>query len=218
MCSDLPVDRALLAAMLLWSASPALRAEDAARADRPVRVAAMAGLVSLPRPMDAEVMLRIADLVGVGLGYSDFPAFVANPLLDLAGAKSGSTDARLDQFDAFELDLRYFPFRGRFFVGSSFGRQSLKGAVTESTAIGPQTATVDLTTWYATPRAGWMWTFDPGLLVALELGIQVKLIADRTVTIPSAATPDTRDRVNNLADLGSTYPLPSIRFRIGWML
>jgi hypothetical protein len=210
------MDRAFVMAMLLFPLS-AVRAEDSAP-QRPVHVAAMVGLVSVPRPADAAVLLRIVDLVGIGFGYSDFPAFIANPLLDLAGAKSGTTTARLDQFDAFELDLRVFPFRGTFFVGSSFGRQSLKGAVTEDTALGPQTATVDLTTWYATPRVGWMWTFDPGFLLALDLGIQVKLSADRAVTVPPAATADARDRVNNLADLGSSYPLPSIRLRAGWML
>src|SRR5439155_27142771 len=130
----------------------------------PVHVAAMLGVVSLSRPIDAELLVRIVDLFAVGLGYSDFPAFIANPLLELVGAKSDSTDARLDQFNAFDLDLRVFPFRGRFFVGSSFGRQSLKGAVTENTALGPQTATVDLTTWYATPRMGWICTFEHGFL------------------------------------------------------
>lgn len=217
------MDRALVAAMLLLSAPAAVCAEGAPVAeqtssDRPVHVAAMIGLVSLPRPVDASILVRIVDLVGVGFGYSDFPAFIANPLLDLAGVRSGSTDARLDQFDAFDLDLRLFPFRGRFFVGSSFGRQSLKGAVSENTALGPQTATVDLTTWYATPRVGWMWTYEPGFVVAFDLGIQLKLSADRTVTVPPAATPDVRDRVNNLADLGASYPLPSIRLRLGWML
>ncbi len=129
---------ALRAALLLFWLSAAVRGEDGAReqtsSGAPVHVAAMIGLVTLPRPVDAAILLRIVDLVGVGFGYSDFPAFIANPLLDLAGAKSGSTDARLDRFDAFDLDLRLFPFRGRFFVGSSFGRQSLKGAVTENTS------------------------------------------------------------------------------------
>ncbi|TMB20013.1 MAG: hypothetical protein E6J65_17015, partial [Deltaproteobacteria bacterium] len=45
----------------------------------PVRPGAMIGLVSLPRPIDAEVFVRIVDIFGVGLGYSDFPAFIANP-------------------------------------------------------------------------------------------------------------------------------------------
>ncbi|TMA91333.1 MAG: hypothetical protein E6J63_05610 [Deltaproteobacteria bacterium] len=183
----------------------------------PVRPGAMIGLVSLPRPIDAEVFVRIVDIFGVGLGYSDFPAFIANPLLELVGAKSDSTDARLDQFNAFDLDLHVFPFRGRFFVGSSFGRQSLKGAVTENTALGPQTATVDLTTWYATPRVGWIWTFEHGFFLGFDLGVQFKLGADKTVTVPPSATPDIRNRVDNLADLGSSYPLPSLHLRLGWM-
>jgi hypothetical protein len=184
----------------------------------PVHVAAMIGVVSLPRPADVEVLVRVADLFGVGIGYSDFPAFIANPLLDLAGAKSDTTDARLDQFNAFDLDLRFFPFRGPFFVGASFGRQSLKGAVTEQTAFGPQTGTADLTTWYGTPRVGWLWTFDRGFVLGFDLGVQLKLISDRTVTLPPGASAEIRDRANNLADLGATYPLPSLRLRIGWML
>lgn len=185
---------------------------------RPVRFGAMIGLVSLPRPIDAEVFVRIVDLFGIGLGYSDFPAFIANPLLDLSGAKSDSTDARLDQFNAFDLDLRVFLFGGRFFLGSSFGRQSLKGTVTENTTLGPQTATVDLTTWYATPRAGWIWTFEHGFFLGFDLGVQFKLSADRMVTVPPGATANTRNQVDNLADLGASYPLPSLHLRLGWML
>jgi len=75
-----------------------------------------------------------------------------------------------------EHPLRVFPFRDSFFVGSSFGRQSLQGAVTEGTPLGPQTALVDLTTLYATPRAGWMWTFEPGFLVAVDLGIPALVV------------------------------------------
>ena len=206
-----------LATALLVSLAPAVRAQEKP-SGAPVHVAAMVGVVSLPRPADVAVLVRIVDLFGIGFGYSDFPAFIANPLLDLVGAKSASTDARLDQFNAFDLDLRVFPFRGAFFVGSSFGRQSLSGAVTESTALGPQTATADLTTWYATPRVGWLWTFDPGFVLGLDVGIQLKLTADRTVSVPPGATPDIRNRVENLADLGASYPLPSLRVRAGWML
>lgn len=210
--------RRAIVAVLLLSLPPAAGAADQREADRPVRVAGMIGLVSLPRPADAEVLVRIVDLFGIGLGYSDFPAFVANPVLELAGAKSGSTDARLDRFNALDLDLRVFPFRGPFFVGSSFGRQWLEGAVIESTVVGPQTATVDITTWYATPRVGWMWTWESGFLLGVDVGVQFKLSADRTVTLPPGATPDIRNRVENLADLGASYPLPSFHLRLGWML
>ena len=43
----------------------------------PVHVGGMIGVVSLPRPADLAVLVRIVDLFGVGFGYSDFPAFIA---------------------------------------------------------------------------------------------------------------------------------------------
>jgi hypothetical protein len=40
------------------------------------------------------------------------------------------------------------------------------------------------TTLYATPRVGWIWTFDPGFLLGFDLGVQFKLSADRNVRLP----------------------------------
>jgi hypothetical protein len=176
----------------------------------------MVGLVSLPRPLDAELYLRVSDYFFVGFSYSDFPAFVADPLLSAAGAKSGSTTATLDQFNAFDADLRVFPFAGSFFLGSSFGRQSLKGAITENTAFGPQTATVDLTTIYATPRVGYLWTFGPGIVLGVDAGVQLKLSGTPQVNMPSGATQSMKDNAQNLADIGASYPLPSFHLRLGW--
>src|SRR5438067_7894105 len=59
----------------------------------PVHVAAMLGVVSLPRPVDAEVLVRIADLFGVGIGYSDFPAFIG-----IAIARVVSAELQLPRF------------------------------------------------------------------------------------------------------------------------
>jgi len=115
------------------------------RGNAPVRVGAMIGVLSVPRPVDAEVFVRIKDRFAFGISYSDLPNFVASPLLSAAGANSDTMTARLDDFSAFEADLRFMPFRSAFFVGASFGRQALKGAITESTVVGPQTATVDTT-------------------------------------------------------------------------
>jgi hypothetical protein len=206
---------------LLLCGALAARAETAAPQEPsppPLRVGVVIGLVSLPRPSDIEIFVRAFDLVAVGVGYSDFPAFIANPLLDLVGANSGTTSATLGQFNAFEVHLRFFPARRVFFVGASFGRQSLQGVLTERTAFGSQEANLDLTTWYFTPRIGWLWRFDPGLLLGFDLGVQLKLASDEVVKLPGSATPDIRQRVQNLADLGASYPLPSLRLRIGWML
>lgn len=183
----------------------------------PVHVGFMIGLISLPRPLDAELYVRLIDLFAVGVSYSDFPAFVADPLLSAAGAKSGSTTARLDDFSAFDVELRVMPFRGAFFLGAALGRQKLKGAVTESTTTGAQTATVDLRTTYATPRIGWLWTLGPGFLLGFDFGVQLKIGGTVNVTVPPTASQKVKDDAQNLADLGSSYPLPSLHLRIGWI-
>jgi hypothetical protein len=182
----------------------------------PVHVGAMVGLVSLPRPMDVELYVRILDFGWVGFSYSDFPAFIADPLLSAAGVKNGQTSARLDQFSSMEADLRVFPFAGSFFIGSSFGRQSLKGAITESTAFGPQTATVDVTTIYATPRVGYLKTIGAGFVFGADAGVQLKLSAKQTVNMPPGATADMQSGADKIVELGTSYPLPSVHVRIGW--
>jgi hypothetical protein len=183
----------------------------------PLRVGAMIGVVSIPRPVDAELFVRIYDRFSIGVSYSDLPNLVADPLLSAVGAKSGSMTARLDDFSAFEADLRFMPFYDAFFIGSSLGRQALKGAVTQSTVAGPQTATVDVGAWYVTPRIGWLWTFGKGFLLGTDLGVQLKLASDVTVKVPSTAPPGVQKNAENLADVGSSYPLPSLHVRAGWI-
>jgi hypothetical protein len=50
----------------------------------PVHVGVMAGL-SVPRPIDGEIYVRALGFFQAGFSYSDFPAFVADPLLSAAG-------------------------------------------------------------------------------------------------------------------------------------
>ena len=174
---------------------------------------------SLPRPVDVEIFVKYADLVSLGFSYSDFPNFVADPLLSAIGANNGSTTTRLDDFSAYEADVRVFPFRGAFFVGSSLGRQSLSGAVTVQSNPGSRPATADIKTIYATPRVGFLWAWSSGFLLGVDLGAQFKLSADQTVVIPpeaDAADPNLRKNINSIVDAGTSYPLPSFHFRIGW--
>jgi hypothetical protein len=207
--------RASIAALLCCTAAAA-RADIQALPHRPepFRLGAMIGVVSAPRPLDAELFVRLDDLVAVGASYSDFPAAIANPILSLAGARGGAIDARLDDFHAVEVDLRLMPWQGAFFLGSSFGRQSLSGAVFDS----GQMTTVDLTTWYATPRVGWLWTLGPGFLLGVDVGAQLKLVATASVVMPPGTSSNVRNAAQALADLGSSYPLPSLHLRIGWVL
>ena len=51
----------------------------------------------------------------------------------------------------------------------------------------------------------------------LDLGVQFKIGGDVKVTVPPTVSQKTKDDVQNLADLGSSYPLPSLHLRIGWI-
>jgi hypothetical protein len=186
----------------------------AAEQAQPFRVGGMVGVVSAPRPLDAELFVRLDDLFSIGASYSDFPSAIANPLLSVAGAKTGSLNARLDDFHALEVDLRFMPWQGAFFIGSSFGRQSLSGAIFDT----GQKTTVDLTTFYATPRVGWLWTLGPGLLLGFDVGAQLKLVSSANVVVPAGTSTNVRNATQALADLGSSYPLPSLHLRLGWIL
>jgi hypothetical protein len=179
-------------------------------------VGAMLGLVSLPRPVDGEVFVKFRDLVSLGFSYSDFPNFAADPLLTAVGANSAGRVARLDDFSSYEANLKIFPFQGAFFFGSSLGHQSLRGAVTESTVAGPQTGTADVQSMYATPRLGFLWSWNSGFLLGVDGGVQLKLSSDVTTTLPPGATPDLQNNIHNIVDAGASYPLPSFHFRLGW--
>ena len=182
-------------------------------------VGAMLGLLSLPRPAEGEVFVKFMDFVSVGFSYSDFPNLIADPVLQAVGAKSGTTQARLDEFTAYEGNFRIHPFQGAFFFGSSFGHQSLRGAVTESTSAGPQTGTADIQTFYATPRLGFLWSWNSGFLLGVDGGVQLKLSSTQNVNLPPGSdvfAPNLRSNVNKYVDAGASYPLPSFHFRLGW--
>jgi hypothetical protein len=199
-------------------AQPIGRAERVEDQHQMFHVGAMLGLVSLPRPVDGEVFVKFMDLVSLGFSYSDFPNFVADPVLTAVGAKGGDTVARLDDFSSYEANLRIFPFRGAFFFGSSLGHQSLRGAVTESTTVaGPQTGTANVQSIYATPRLGFLWNWNSGFLLGLDAGVQLKLSSDVTTTLPPAgASADLQNNIHSIVDAGASYPLPSFHFRLGW--
>jgi hypothetical protein len=206
--------RFAFAAALCCATAARAEIQPAPERPQPFRIGAMIGVLSAPRPLDAELFVKLGDVLAIGASYSDFPSAIANPLLSLAGAKTGSIDARLDDFHAFEADVRVMPWHGAFFLGASLGRQSLSGAVFDS----GQMTTVDLTTFYATPRIGWLWTLGPGFLLGFDLGAQLTLVSSANVVVPPGTSTNVRNAAQSLADLGSSYPLPSLHVRIGWIL
>jgi hypothetical protein len=190
-------------------------AQEGSGSGLPVHFGATVGL-SLPRPLDAQLYVRAFGFVSVGFSYSDFPSFVADPLLSAAGLKNGQTTVRLDRFSAWEADVRVFPFAGNLFVGSGLGRQSFKSSVTQSTTFGNFNGSVAVGTTYAAPRVGYLWTVGPGVVLGVDAGVQLKLSSDAQVVLPPGAPPDMRSQANRVVDVFGHYPLPSLHLRAGW--
>ncbi len=99
-------------------------------------------------------------LVGVGFEYSFLPR-----------VHVGNVDA---SFSAVAADLRVFPFKGAFFIGARGGRQWLDArAAFSAGSLGSITETMEASTWFVNPRAGFLHTFESGITVGIDAGVQL---------------------------------------------
>lgn len=169
----------------------------------PVQIGVTLGVLSVPRPVNVQLLAKAWDLIGIGVSYSYLPGFVSEAILSLAGVHNASVHS-----SAWDVDLRLFILRGTFFLGSSLGTQSLTATAT-SNGI---TAQGDLRTLYLTPRLGWLWIWDSGFLLDTDLGVQIPLSSTLTLD-PAANNKDVRDAARVV---GQT-PLPAVTFRIGYL-
>src|SRR5262249_5439941 len=122
--------KALFLAGVLSLALPARAAEDGGPDDPGrFRVGVNVGIISIPRLINVEGYARVHPYLGLSGGWSTFPKFASDPILSWAGAKSDSTDANLNKFDAWEVALRIYPLRGTFFLGVGAGQQIIEPSV-----------------------------------------------------------------------------------------
>ncbi len=209
--------RGIFLAAVLLLALPARAAEPE---DDPgkFRVGVNLGIVSIPRLINVEGYARLHPYIGVSGGWSTFPKFASDMILRWAGAKTDTTDANLNEFQAWEIALRVYPMRGVFFIGVGFGQQVIDGAVTELQAGSPfgPTATARVQSWVITPRIGWQWVWRDGLAVGLDVGAQFVLSHDDTLIVPPGTPPDAEQDARDLIHFGASVPLPVIRFSIGY--
>src|SRR5215470_2282980 len=101
------------------------------------RVGVNLGIVSIPRLINFEGYARIHPYIGISGGWSTFPKFASDAILKWAGAKSDTTDASLNNFDAWEVALRIYPLRGTFFLGVGAGQPVIDVTVSEKQARTP---------------------------------------------------------------------------------
>jgi len=125
------------------------------------RVGALVG-VGFPRPFAIEAFAKLEKVVGVGFEYSFLPRMHV-----------GNVDA---SFSALAADLRVFPFKGAFFIGARGGRQWLDARAAFSAAqLGAVTETMAASTWFVNPRAGFLHTFESGITIGIDAGVQLPI-------------------------------------------
>lgn len=134
--------------------------------------------LGLPRPLNVGLEAKFLDIVGVGFNYG------ALPTLTISNVKV--------KFNAFDGRVRWFAFRGAFFVGAGVGQQTLAVNKTDTILTVPLTVSADVKTTYLTPHIGWRWQWASGITLGMELGYQHALSSKTTLAtspvLPGAVT------------------------------
>jgi hypothetical protein len=209
--------KALFLAGVLLLGLPVRAAEDGG-ADDPgrFRVGVNLGIVSIPRLINVEGYARLHPYLGISGGWSTFPKFASDAILSWAGAKSDTTNAALNKFDAWEVALRIYPLRGTFFLGVGAGQQVIDASVTDKTSVIPIGGSARVDSWVLTPRIGWQWVWSSGFAMGLDFGVQFVVGHTETVSLPPGTTSDVEQDIRDIVHFGSTVPLPVIRFSLGY--
>lgn len=167
------------------------------------------GGVGFPRPLAIEGLVKIERLVGLGVEYSVLPK------LDVSGVETS--------FYAVAADARVFPFRNAFFVGLRAGRQHLGGnsdVTVQGFGVVRETVSVDST--FINPRIGFLWTWDPGITLGIDVGVQIPVSSSSTSTIPRSALPASvtvDDDIVRVTNTIGKYALPTVDLlRVGFLL
>jgi len=120
-------------------------------------------------------MVKIERLVALGVEYSTLPSATVSDVHFGASAIAGSA--------------RVFPLRGPFFLGLRAGRQhvSADAAVSGYGYTVPVTLAVD--TIFLNPQVGFLWTWDPGITIGIDAGLQIPLKSDVSSTLVNSTMP-----------------------------
>jgi hypothetical protein len=198
-------------------------ASPAAAPARGTRLGLMVGIVSVPRPLELELSLKLAPSVSLSAQYSMLPD------LTLPG---GAAKLKLR---AFQGVARWFPARGAFFLGAGLGYQQLAVSLDRTVEGGRLTVATDMSGLFVSPQLGWLWVWRSGLALGITIGAQIPIPSEPSVDVAYGGQPvpdqanatfsqqvvdsarDARTEVRSRARLASRYPLPNLDLlRIGF--
>lgn len=161
------------------------------------------GGVGFPRPLAIEGMVKLEKAIGLGLEYSVLPTFT------VYGVET--------TFHALAADVRFFPLQGPFFLGFRAGRQHLGGDGTVSANGYSAAGSLSVDTTFVNPRIGFLWTFEPGISIGIDAGVQVPLSSSVASTLPVGSTAS--DEAMKVANTFGTRVLPTVDLiRLGFLL
>ena len=162
------------------------------------------GGVGFPRPLALEGMIKLERVLGLGIEYS------TTPTLSISGTDTS--------FWALAATLRVFPFKDGFFLGVRAGRQHLGGEGTVTVApYGSFRESVTVDTTFLNPRLGFLWTWDSGVSLGIDGGVQVPIGVTVASTLPRGTGVD--QEVMDVANAIGNSPLPTIDLlKVGFLL
>jgi hypothetical protein len=168
----------------------------------PVRLGPMLG-AGFPGFMTVGANARVAKLIGLGVNYGYSPEVSVSSMSVSAWNMEGYA--------------RLYPFKSPFFIGAGVGTQKLSGKASQSGG----TAAGSVTTTYVAPTLGFMWTWDFGLALGFDVGVQIPVSNTRQydATFAGIAVPDSelKDLDDTLKKIGTT-PIPVVNaLRVGFL-
>lgn len=185
---------------------PRTRGDDDQPSPEHFRIGVLGG-VGLPRPLALEGMIKVERLIGVGVDYSVLPT------IHVSGVNASSW--------ALAADVRVFPLKGAFFIGMRAGYQHLAASTTVTVRnVGSAALAAKVDTTFINPRLGFLWTWDPGITLGLDAGVQIPLGSKVETDMPALAMGTVVDQeLTSVASaLGQTV-LPTIDLlRVGVLL
>ena len=153
------------------------------------------GSVGFPRPLAIEGFVKIERILGVGVEYSALPS------LSVSGVNT--------HFWAIAADARVFPFKNAFFIGLRAGRQHLGGDATVTVApYGSLNETLSVDSTFVNPRLGFLWTWEPGISLGVNIGVQVPVSTSSSNSLPSQVAIDSR--ITRVTNTLGRYALPTL--------
>lgn len=205
---DLAADAPFVEGISLQPAAVMESPPETKPAPNPLRMGFLVGVVSLPRPINLELAVKPNDWFAVGVGFSMIPKI---KISNGAGEMS-----------AFNAVGRIFPFGGSFYVGAAAGRQSMSIEADDTIRGQHVTAMAEHATLFVTPQVGWLFVWDSGFTLGINVGAQISLSSTPKVRLradngfevdPTVVGPDAEELRENVHTAGkylARYPLPTL--------